>query len=290
MKNILKSASCISFIFLFGHVNCAQSAVFDELDNGVRVLSNGGVSSDTPPLQEADYHKKHFVEDVELLPPAGLAGETKEVIYPARPAGAVVLDMPTARRVTQRGPNSTRHRQLTHQKKLMRQLAIEIARSFADRPAVARANLDEEQFIALFTTMIQQESGFDPLAVSSAGASGLGQLMPATARELGVGDVFSAPDNLRGAANYLTSMLDQFGTPELALAAYNAGPGAVRKYGGVPPYRETREYVAEILRAVERASDNHLGIDRMTTGSNGQQANSDNLPAALSVLEFFGMN
>lgn len=144
-------------------------------------------------------------------------------------------------------------RLLSAEQQHMRRLAATVALSFSTASAVKRARLDEMQFVELFTTMIHRESGFNRLAVSPAGARGLGQLMPATAAELGVCDVFSAEDNLYGAATYLTDMLSRFGTPELALAAYNAGPAAVVRYQGIPPFRETRQYVADILHAVKTA-------------------------------------
>lgn len=134
----------------------------------------------------------------------------------------------------------------------MRQLAARVGAQFANAPGVRKAKLDEPAFVKLFTTLVHRESNFWPRAVSPAGARGLGQLMPGTARDLGVKDTFAPEENLVGAATYLTDMLKQFGSPELALAAYNAGPGAVAKHGGIPPYRETRQYVADILHEVLR--------------------------------------
>jgi cell wall-associated NlpC family hydrolase len=98
----------------------------------------------------------------------------------------------------------------------------------------------------VLAAVARAESGFDPDAVSGAGAVGLMQLMPGTAAELGVDprDPVSAVD---GAARYLRTQLDSFGDLRLALAAYNAGPGAVRRHGGVPPFDETRTYVARVL-------------------------------------------
>lgn len=98
----------------------------------------------------------------------------------------------------------------------------------------------------LFGRLVQQESGWDATAGSSKGAYGLAQLMPATAAELGV-DPTDPVQNLRGGARYLRQQLDRFGDPVLALAAYNAGPGNVSKYGGVPPFEETQNYVSSIL-------------------------------------------
>lgn len=94
----------------------------------------------------------------------------------------------------------------------------------------------------LFLRLVQQESGWNPAARSHKGATGLAQLMPATARRLGV-DPLDPRQNLDGGARYLRMMYNRFGDWRLALAAYNAGPGAVSKYKGIPPYRETMNYV-----------------------------------------------
>lgn len=99
----------------------------------------------------------------------------------------------------------------------------------------------------LLAGLLKQESNFNPYAVSNCGAMGLGQLMPDTARYLGVKDPFNAAQNIDGAAKYLSEQLKTFGgSIDKALAAYNAGPGAVKKYGGIPPYRETQNYVRSI--------------------------------------------
>jgi len=98
---------------------------------------------------------------------------------------------------------------------------------------------------ALFVRLVQQESAWNPNAVSHKGAIGLAQLMPGTARLLGV-NPRDPQQNLDGGARYLRQQYDRFGSWRLALAAYNAGPGAVERHSGVPPYRETRHYVAKI--------------------------------------------
>jgi soluble lytic murein transglycosylase-like protein len=109
----------------------------------------------------------------------------------------------------------------------------------------------------LVAAVAHRESRFNPKAVSPVGAVGLMQLMPATARYLGVKDIFDARQNVFGGVRYLRTLLDTFhGDLDLTLAAYNAGPGAVQKYNGVPPYRETRNYVSSIRAAYERALQN----------------------------------
>ncbi len=100
----------------------------------------------------------------------------------------------------------------------------------------------------LLATLVQAESAFDPNAVSRAGAMGLTQLMPSAAADHRVRDVFDPTENLRGGASHLRLMLDRFESLPLALAAYNAGAAAVERYDGIPPYRETQDYVSRILK------------------------------------------
>ena len=101
--------------------------------------------------------------------------------------------------------------------------------------------------VKLFKELVRAESNFNPKAVSPKGAMGLCQLMPQTAKKLGVKDPFDPDQNLNAGAKYLRELYLKYKNWKLALAAYNAGEGAVNKYGKVPPYRETREYVRKIL-------------------------------------------
>ena len=111
----------------------------------------------------------------------------------------------------------------------------------------------------LIRAVMQAESAFHPFAVSRAGAEGLMQLMPDLSDEMGVVDAFDPRDNIMGGVRYLKRLLDYYdGDLDLTLASYNAGPGNVERYGGVPPFRETQNYIKtikEILAASKRSAD-----------------------------------
>lgn len=122
----------------------------------------------------------------------------------------------------------------------------------------------------LVRAVIQVESGYDPRAVSRKGAMGLMQLMPSTAAELRVADPFDPESNIRGGTAYMRRLLNEFDDQlVLALAGYNAGPQAVRRYGGVPPYRETRDYVERVLRLYEGTE--FVQIPEATVRSRGRR-------------------
>lgn len=125
-------------------------------------------------------------------------------------------------------------------------LISSIAQAHARHPGLRRAGISPVEWIALFRANIAIESNFRQSARSHVGAIGLGQLMPETAQVLGV-DPHDPRENLDGSARYLLMQLEEFGSVPLALAAYNAGPDAVARYQGIPPYRETQGHVRKVL-------------------------------------------
>ena len=154
-----------------------------------------------------------------------------------------------------------------------RQMAAEAAR---------RYNIPVDLFLA----QINQESRFNPRAVSPAGAIGLGQIMPGTAKELGV-DPTDPMQNLEGSARYLSQQYNKFGDWGTALAAYNAGPGAVSKYGGIPPYKETQNYVRTILGNVGRGTE--VAADTMAALGKGGGAVTPDQIAQSAQAQSTGM-
>ncbi|WP_249306544.1 lytic transglycosylase domain-containing protein [Rhodobacter capsulatus] len=126
-----------------------------------------------------------------------------------------------------------------------------VAARYQDHPALRRLQLTPRQWSAFFQAMIKIESNYSQRAISGAGAQGLAQLMPETARYLRV-DPADPMQNLDGGARYLLEQIGSFESLTLALAAYNAGPEAVRKYGGVPPYTETRNHIVKVMAAYDR--------------------------------------
>lgn len=130
-------------------------------------------------------------------------------------------------------------------------LIAETAARYAGHEALRAVGLSASEWTLLFQSNIEIESAYNPTALSHAGAIGLGQLMPDTARSLGV-DPHDMVQNLDGSARYLLMRLSQFGSPELALAAYNAGAGAVIRHDGIPPYPETIGHVRKVMAVFDR--------------------------------------
>jgi len=121
---------------------------------------------------------------------------------------------------------------------------------------ISKASEKEGLDSLLIKAVVEVESGFDPKGLSCKGAQGLMQLMPSTARSLGIKNAYDPAENIKGGSRYLRKMLDLFdGDIKLALAAYNAGPNAVKKYGRIPPYRETQRYVKKVLNCYENNKD-----------------------------------
>lgn len=152
-------------------------------------------------------------------------------------------------------PQATRPPALSGSRAVYHAMAERVALRHVGGAGPRRAGLDALSFTRIFVELIRAESGFDPRALSPKGAQGLGQLMPGTARLLGVRDPWDPERNLDGAARYFTAQLERFGDVALALAAYNAGPRRVVQYGGVPPFRETRAYVAKVTAAAGHSAE-----------------------------------
>ncbi|WP_298286115.1 lytic transglycosylase domain-containing protein [Novosphingobium sp.] len=156
--------------------------------------------------------------------------------------GSAIAASFSTRRVRLRGPDPVATRYLRPSRSF--------SSSFRRALYLAQVDAEEQRYAlprGLLDALIWTESRYNPLALSSAGAAGLGQLMPETARELGVFNRYDPRANLRGAAKYLRQMLDRFNAIHLAVAAYNAGPRAVEKASGVPLNDETPRYVRNVL-------------------------------------------
>lgn len=166
----------------------------------------------------------------------------------------------------------------------LRELTRTVAVRFSGEPGVRKAGLDALTFVEVFEALIAAESGFDPKAVSPRGAQGLGQLMPDTATDLKVDDPFDPHQNLIGSARYLTGLMSNFGSLELALAAYNAGPDRVKEHKGVPPFAETKAYIAKIFKqsGIETPADQPAAAQPVSVPINKEQP----LQGEISVWEF----
>lgn len=136
---------------------------------------------------------------------------------------------------------------------------------------------------ALMKAMMHTESGFNPYARSPVGAQGLMQLMPATARRFGVYNAWNPAENIEGAAKYLKFLQNRFGNIQHVIASYNAGEGNVSKYGGIPPFRETRDYVQRVLSRYNNLYRNDPNL-RSTTSTNGLQNVGYNSANSYSIV------
>jgi soluble lytic murein transglycosylase-like protein len=146
---------------------------------------------------------------------------------------------------------------------------------------------------SLVHSVIQVESNYDPNAISPKGALGLMQLIPSTARRFGVSDVFDPADNIQGGARYLKYLLGLYkGDEALALAAYNAGEGAVSRYGGMPPYPETQDYVAKVRRRLAgKAAETAASLSAVQTNdADAKEIAAETVPAYNPIHVVTGAN
>ena len=147
------------------------------------------------------------------------------------------------------------------------EMIVATAKKYAGHPGLARAGLNPVEFRIWFQSLVKQESGFSIGARSPVGAFGLTQVMPDTAKDLGIYPAYYDDPMLQldGGARYFLTQLDKFGSVPLALAAYNAGPGNVSKYGGIPPFKETQDYVVRITGFFNAYAAKISGIDQVGT-------------------------
>ena len=186
------------------------------------------------------------------------------VVCTASPAAAQIYSWRDAdgKLVLSDKPRPDKGQQTTYEVHNAATVKATIAQVSRDKSAPYDASINahaERMGVAadLVRAVIQVESAFNPAAVSNKGAMGLMQLMPATARDLGVGNPFDPDQNIRGGVTYLKQLLDRYDNKvELALAAYNAGVGNVEKYDGVPPFKETQAYVNKITKSAPPAPKN----------------------------------
>ncbi|OJY30069.1 MAG: hypothetical protein BGP11_19690 [Rhodobacterales bacterium 65-51] len=185
-----------------------------------------------------------WIGDLEVIP-----GAEAEVLYD------VEDDSPYAARLFGDGKTG------------IEEMIVATARKYAGHPGLARAGLNPVEFRIWFQSLVKQESGFSIGARSPVGAFGLTQVMPDTAKDLGIYPAYYDDPMLQldGGARYFLTQLNKFGSVPLALAAYNAGPGNVSKYGGIPPFKETRDYVVRITGFFNAYAAKISGIDQVGT-------------------------
>lgn len=185
-----------------------------------------------------------WIGDLEVIP-----GAEAEVLYD------VEDDSPYAARLFGDGKTG------------IEEMIVATAKKYAGHPGLARAGLNPVEFRIWFQSLVKQESGFSIGARSPVGAFGLTQVMPDTARDLGIYPAYYDDPMLQldGGARYFLTQLNKFGSVPLALAAYNAGPGNVSKYGGIPPFEETQNYVVRITGYFNAYAAKISGIDQVGT-------------------------
>lgn len=185
-----------------------------------------------------------WIGDLEVIP-----GAEAEVLYD------VEDDSPYAARLFGDGKTG------------IEEMIVTTAKKYAGHPGLARAGLNPVEFRIWFQSLVKQESGFSIGARSPVGAFGLTQIMPDTARGLGIYPAYYDDPVLQldGGARYFLTQLNKFGSVPLALAAYNAGPGNVTKYGGIPPFKETQDYVVRITGFFNAYAAKISGIDQVGT-------------------------
>ena len=185
-----------------------------------------------------------WIGDLEVIP-----GAEAEVLYD------VENDSPYAARLFGDGKTG------------IEEMIVATAKKYAGHPGLARAGLNPVEFRIWFQSLVKQESGFSIGARSPVGAFGLTQVMPDTAKDLGIYPAYYDDPMLQldGGARYFLTQLDKFGSVPLALAAYNAGPGNVSKYGGIPPFKETQDYVVRITGFFNAYASKISGIDQVGT-------------------------
>ncbi len=185
-----------------------------------------------------------WIGDLEVIP-----GAEAEVLYD------VEDDSPYAARLFGDGKTG------------IEEMIVTTAKKYAGHPGLARAGLNPVEFRIWFQSLVKQESGFSIGARSPVGAFGLTQVMPDTAKDLGIYPAYYDDPMLQldGGARYFLTQLNKFGSVPLALAAYNAGPGNVSKYGGIPPFKETQDYVVRITGFFNAYAAKISGIDQVGT-------------------------
>jgi hypothetical protein len=188
--------------------------------------------------------KTPWIGDLEVIP-----GAEAEVLY------AVENNNPYADRLFGDAKTS------------IEEMIVATAQKYAGHPGLARAGLNPVEFRIWFQSLVKQESGFSIGARSPVGAFGLTQVMPDTAKDLGIYPAYYDDPMLQldGGARYFLTQLNTFGSVPLALAAYNAGPGNVTKYGGIPPFEETQNYVVRITGFFNAYAGKITGVDQVGT-------------------------